>query len=127
MRSFALLSLLACVWLASAGSASAQEAAVLRGLDKVTGAAKDFIAPVDKPVAFGSLQITARACRQRPPEETPETSVYLEIWDAKRRTAEDGAKNAGSMVFRGWMFASSPALNALEHPTYDVWVISCKS
>jgi hypothetical protein len=36
-------------------------------------------------------------------------------------------KLPGNMIFSGWMFASSPALNALEHPVYDVWVIDCKT
>ncbi|MEZ5921142.1 MAG: DUF2155 domain-containing protein [Parvularculaceae bacterium] len=31
------------------------------------------------------------------------------------------------VIFSGWMFASSPALNPLDHPVYDVWVIDCKT
>ena len=29
--------------------------------------------------------------------------------------------------FSGGMFASSPALSALDHPRYDVWVVSCSN
>ena len=61
-----------------------------------------------------------RFCDKRPPEETPETSVFLEIIDIR-----PGGQPI--RVFTGWMFASSPALSALEHPTYDVWVIDCNT
>lgn len=107
--------------------AQAASAARLRGLDKISGQARDFVAPLNQPVKFGSLSIVARACEQRPPEETPpETSVYLTITQTPRASQQNGASPAGGEnLFQGWMFASSPALHALEHPTYDVWVISC--
>lgn len=103
-----------------AAPAAAREIAVLQGLDKVTARVSTFDAPVDEPVRFGSLEITARSCQKRPPEETPESAAFLEIRDIK-------PGEAPVSVFTGWMFASSPALNALEHPVYDVWVIDCKN
>lgn len=93
---------------------------VLRGLDKITGRAIDVNAPVGVPVRFGSLVITARICHTVPPEEPPETSAFLQIEDSQRGQAP-------KRVFSGWMFASTPALNALEHPVYDVWVVTCKT
>ena len=98
----------------------AERAAVLQGLDKVTARISTLEAPIDHPIRFGTLQITARYCRTRPPEEAPETSVFLEILELK--TGEPAVR-----VFGGWMFASSPALNALEHPVYDLRVIACKT
>ncbi|MBL4906285.1 MAG: DUF2155 domain-containing protein [Sneathiella sp.] len=95
------------------------EAVVLRALDKVTARTKDIIIYIDQTVKYGTLEITARKCLKRPPEDTPETSTFLEIREMKQD--EDPL-----LVFNGWMFASSPALNALEHPVYDVWVIDCK-
>ena len=100
--------------------AQAERAAILQGLDKVTARISTISAPIDHPVRFGALQITARYCRTRPPEETPETSVFLEILELK-------AGEPALRVFGGWMFASSPALNALEHPVYDLRVIACKT
>ena len=94
--------------------------AVLRGVDKITAAITDIEAPLDQPVIFGTLEIVARTCKKRPPVEPPEVSAFLEITD----TPPQGTPNR---VFTGWMFASSPALNALEHPVYDVWVIDCKT
>jgi len=99
----------------------------LNGLDKITGRILSFEAPVDKPAQFGSLQITARTCHKRPPEEPPETSAYLEIEDFGTAVMAASGKAKGQNVFSGWMFASSPALSALEHPIYDVWVIDCKT
>ena len=96
-----------------------KKTAVLGGLDKVTARVSKFTAPKDKHVRFKTLRILVRECFKRPPEETPETSVFLEIIDLR-----PGGKPL--RVFTGWMFASSPALSALEHPTYDVWVIDCK-
>ena len=94
--------------------------AVLRGLDKVTGRATDINTPAGVPVRFGTLTLTMRTCYTVPPEEPPETSAFLQIDEVL-----PGA--APKRLFSGWMFASTPALNALEHPTYDVWVITCKT
>ncbi len=99
----------------------------LNGLDKITGRIMSFDAPVDKPTLFGALQITARTCHKRPPEETPETSAYLEIVDFGTAASASNDKLKGQSIFSGWMFASSPALSALEHPIYDVWVIDCST
>lgn len=93
--------------------------AVLRGLDKVTARISTFDAPAGEEVRFGSLRILVQTCNKRPPEETPETSAFLEITDQR-------PNQPANRAFTGWMFASSPALNALEHPVYDVWVIDCK-
>lgn len=93
---------------------------IVRGLDKITGRAIDVAAPVGVPVRFGSLTITARYCYTVPPEEPPETNAFLQIDDGR---PGEPLKRA----FSGWMFASTPALSALEHPVYDVWVITCRT
>lgn len=110
--------------LGDAGDGPAGLVAVARALDKVTARSTELELPIGKPVRFGTLAITARACRSRPPEEPPETFAFLEIDDMP----PDGPANtSGKRVFTGWMMASSPALNALEHPVYDVWVLSCRT
>ena len=97
----------------------AEEAlAVLQGLDKVTARISTVRAPIGVKVRFGSLSIVARICRKTPPEEPPESAAFLEIDDVK-------LGETPQRIFSGWMFASSPALSALEHPVYDVWVIDC--
>jgi hypothetical protein len=92
---------------------------VLQGLDKITARTRTFRVPVGGSRNFGSLEITARHCDKTPPEEPPERKAFLEIVDV--RPDREAVK-----IFSGWMFASSPALNALEHPVYDVWVTDCQ-
>lgn len=93
---------------------------VLGGLDKVAARTAKFEANLKQQVFYNTLIITVQQCKTRPPEEPPESAAFLEIQESK----PDGTK---AKIFSGWMFASSPALNALEHPVYDVWVISCKT
>ena len=168
----------------------------LRALDKITARYTDIEINMNEIAHFGSLEILPRYCDKRPPEEFPETTAFLEVFDREFGTrgddlkidpallemgdeendlpvadpvdeileleeipafgaeaqeaaleeeapveaapvlAEpmptlpapevlDGPQAEGENIFRGWMFASSPALNALEHPVYDVWVINC--
>lgn len=97
------------------------QTAVLQGLDKVTARVSRIEVPVGGGVVtFGALEISADACYKRPPEETPESAAFLRI--AEQRTGE-----SAETIFSGWMFASSPALSALENAVYDVWVIDCIS
>ena len=98
---------------------AAAEVAVLQGLDKITARISTFEAPAGEVVHFGSLEIVAQSCQKTPPEEPPESAAFLEIVDV-RPDSESVA------LFSGWMYASSPAVSALEHPVYDVWVVDCK-
>ena len=110
--------LLALPFLAAAPTAAA-DVAVLQGLDKITARISTFEAPVDEIVRFGTFEIIARTCKKTPPEEPPERSAFLEITEVR-------PDSPSVPIFTGWMFASSPALSAVEHPVYDVWVIDCK-
>jgi hypothetical protein len=104
-------------------AARAETVAVLQGLDKTTARVSRIEAPVDKSVRFGTLVITVRACVKRPPEETPESAAFLQIDEVR----PGGTTVSAKRVFSGWMFASSPAVSALEDPIYDVVVLDCKS
>lgn len=92
----------------------------LRALDKITARITEVELPVGDEKKFGTLIIKARYCRSRPPQETPESFAYLEIDDVK-------VSGKRERIFDGWMLASSPAVSALEHAVYDVWVIGCKT
>jgi len=109
---------------AAAGPAAAQRA-VIRGLDKVTGHASDYTLSLGRAARIGPLEVIARACSKNAPEETPEVRIYLEVFD--HPPASEGEGSERRQIFHGWMFASSPGLNALEHPTYDIWAIDCRS
>lgn len=111
----------------------------LRALDKITGRFTDFQLKLGTPKVYGSLRIDLEVCFQTPPEEVPESAAFLRITAADAKQVQTMAVpraltpeemravgDSGSEThFSGWMFASSPGLNALEHPVYDVWVISC--
>lgn len=94
--------------------------AVLRGVDKITGRVSTMQGNVGEQINFGHLTIGVEKCYTRSPEETPENSAFLTITEKK----SDGTMTE---VFTGWMFSSNPALSAMEHPTYDIWVIGCKN
>jgi len=93
--------------------------ATFAGLDKITGRITSFDVYVNETVQFGALQITPRACYNRPATEVQRTSVFVEV---------DQVSLQGTIkrIFTGWMFADSPALNAVDHPVYDVWLTDCK-
>ena len=92
--------------------------AVLQGLDKVTARISTLTVPLERTERFGTLEVTVWACRKRPPEEPPESAVFLTVVE-RRRDAPP------ARLFQGWMFASSPAMSALEHPVYDIWALDC--
>jgi len=91
--------------------------AVLQGLDKITARVIELTLPNGQTLGFGGLVVRVSACNRRPPEEPPEAAAFIEIGDAKT--------NPATLLFRGWMFASSPAVSSFEHPVYDVRVLRC--
>jgi len=98
----------------------ANPVATFAGLDKITGRITRFDVYIDETVLFGALEITPRACYNRPPTETQRVSAFLEV-DQRSLTG------VSKRIFTGWMFADSPALNAVDHAIYDVWLIECKT
>jgi len=95
-------------------------ALVMRALDKITGRATVITAPINQPIQYATLTIVARYCYSTPQSETPETSAFVQIEDHR-------PDQKARRVFSGWMYASSPGLNGMEHPLYDVWVIRCRT
>ena len=104
--------------LATPAAAIPMDTVLLQGLDKITARVSQIKVPVGGTVTFGALQITARACDKHPPEEAPEAAAFLEVVEVK-------PDEKPVQRFSGWMFASSPALSALEHPVYDLIVLDC--
>lgn len=112
---------LAFVLLVAAGTASAQEAvdqgsgAVLRGLDKLNALTTDMTLANGERAALGGVEVELGECRY--PSGNPAGDAYAFLTIREAGIAEP--------VFRGWMIASSPALNPMNHPRYDVWVLRC--
>jgi hypothetical protein len=95
------------------------QTAELALLDKVTARTSMVSVPVGGQTEFGTLTISVARCMRRPPEEPAEAAAWITAADAR-------AGQGAAPSFRGWMFATSPALNPLQHPVYDVRVIACK-
>lgn len=117
-RAALVFTILAIVLAGSNASAEKLGIALLQGMDKVTARVTTITAPVGEVIKLGTLEIIARTCDKRPPEEPPESAAFLDIWEVREGSP-------ATSLYRGWMFASSPALSAMEHPVYDVWVLDC--
>jgi hypothetical protein len=103
------------------------DVAVLQALDKITAETVRFEAAVGKPVRYKSLVFTVKACERSTDEETtPDAIAYLTI-ESQPKAAPGKPTPAPRQAFRGWMYASSPGLHALEHPVYDAWLITCRA
>lgn len=87
----------------------------LRTLDKTSGEVIDVEMASGQTMAYGPLQVTLEECRY--PATNPSGDAFALLRIVEARAVEE--------LFAGWMIASSPALNALEHRRYDVWVLRC--
>lgn len=87
----------------------------LRAIDKLSGDVVDFDLAPGQTKQLGYIQVTLDECRYPTDNPAGDASAYLTV-----RSSQDDA-----IAFRGWMIASSPALNALDHARYDVWVLRC--
>ena len=91
------------------------DGARLKGLDKVSGQVTDLELGIGDKGTVGRIEVSVGDCRYPEDNQTGEGYAWLTITDPSR----------GTVLFQGWMVASSPALNALDHPRYDIWVIRC--
>lgn len=101
--------------------------AIIEAIDKITAERMRFEVVVGgRPVRFnGSLIFSARACEVTAPNESVNDAIaYLDITLQPKGTAVAGPPR---QLFRGWMFASTPAVSGLQHPVYDAWVVGCKA
>lgn len=104
---------------ASAQEWVSRQVATIQALDKVNARVSTLQARVNEPARFGTLTILVRSCQGRPADEVPDAAAWIEITDSR-------APAGSPPAFRGWMFAENPALNMLEHPVYDIRVLSCR-
>ncbi|KAA2313215.1 DUF2155 domain-containing protein [Pseudooceanicola sediminis] len=119
------LALAAAVFAATglAGTSQAQEdvslgtGVLLRGLDKIDGDTTDLQIRNGEVARFGSLEIGLRDCRY--PVGNPSGDAFASL------TIQETDAGEQKVLFDGWMIASSPALNALDHFRYDIWVLRC--
>jgi hypothetical protein len=95
------------------------QVAIFSALDKVTTRISKFEVELGKTATFGVLRVTPRACYSRPAAEEPKTTTFVEVDEVQL----DGKQKR---IFTGWMFAESPGLYGVEHPTFDVWLTHCE-
>jgi len=117
-RFLAVFLFAAAFWPAGAGAEYIPaKGAVLQGLDKITARVTELEMPNGAVGRFGKLVVRVSACNVHPPTEPPEAAAFVEIGDGRTQPA--------TLLFRGWMFASSPAVSPFEHPVYDIRVLRC--
>jgi hypothetical protein len=101
----------------AAGQQAVSEAtgAQLRGVDRINGEVFEIIIPSGETARFQSMAIKLNSCRYPVGNPSGDAFASLEIWETE----------TGKYLFVGWMIASSPALSAMDHPRYDIWVMRC--
>lgn len=87
----------------------------LRVLDKLTGVVTDLSLQQGDPAQMGFLSVKIIECRYPVDNPSGDAFTYIEVMDRKENT----------LLFSGWMLASAPALNAMDHSRYDVWALRC--
>ena len=93
----------------------------LTALDKITAKTSSIRLAIGDKKFFGSLEIKAFKCQYSEGGDTPDTVAYIQVKDLS-------AKNNNQVfVFNGWTFASSPTLQSIDHPIYDLWITSCEN
>ncbi|MEM7618500.1 MAG: DUF2155 domain-containing protein [Pseudomonadota bacterium] len=91
----------------------------IQALNKSTARTKTLTAKVGETIEYGSLFIKVQSCRKSEPLDKPEDASFLQIWEIPI------GKDKSEWAFSGWMFSSSPAVSAMDHAIYDVWVLEC--
>lgn len=91
----------------------------IQALNKSTARTQNFTIKVGETIEYGSLFIKLQACRKAEPLDKPEDAAFLQVWEVPI------GKDKSEWIFSGWMFSSSPAVSAMDHAIYDVWVLEC--
>ncbi|MFN4153747.1 MAG: DUF2155 domain-containing protein [Paracoccaceae bacterium] len=117
MKPLLLLALLLAPGVAAAQEMSSAPGGTLRFLDKVTGRVQDLSLSRGQSVTLGRLTVQLNECRYPRDNPAADAQAHLTVVDT----------SASRAMFAGWMLASSPALSAMDHPRYDIWVLSCDS
>ena len=92
--------------------------AQMHAMDKITGRVSIIDVPVGGEVKFGTFSVVVRKCNTNAEGEVPENYAFIDVTDKSFDKEEFN-------IFKGWMLSSSPAVNAIEHPIYDVWLLKC--
>ena len=93
----------------------------LKALDKITAKTSSIRVAVGAKKFFGPLEIKALKCQLSEDKDTSDTVAYIQVKDLSSKD------NNRVFLFNGWTFASSPTLQSIDHPIYDLWITSCEN
>ena len=93
----------------------------LTALDKITAKTSSIRLAIGDKKFFGSLEIKAFKCQLSEGGDTSDTVAYIQVKDLSSKD------NNQVFLFNGWQFASSPTLQSIDHPIYDLWITSCEN
>ena len=93
----------------------------IKALDKITAKTSSIRLPIGENFFFGTLEIKALKCELSEQNEFTDTVAYLQVKDLSTKN------NNQVFLFNGWTFASSPTLESIDHPIYDLWLVDCEN
>ena len=93
----------------------------LKALDKITAKTSTIRLAVGEKSFFGPLEIKALKCQLSENQDSLDTVAYIQVKDLYTKD------NNQVFLFNGWTFASSPTLQSIDHPIYDLWITSCEN
>ena len=93
----------------------------IKALDKITAKTSSIRLGIGEKNFFGPLEIKALKCQLSENDDFIDTVAYLQVKDL---SAKD---NNQVFLFNGWTFASSPTLQSIDHPVYDLWITGCEN
>tara|TARA_B000000460_G_scaffold108331_1_gene75927 strand:+ start:311 stop:841 length:531 start_codon:yes stop_codon:yes gene_type:complete len=93
----------------------------IKALDKITAKTSSIRVAVGEKKSLGSLEISALKCSISEKKDNPDTVAYIQVKDLSNKN------NDQVFLFNGWTFASSPTLQAIDHPVYDLWITDCEN
>ena len=93
----------------------------LKALDKITAKTSAIKLAIGEKKFFGTLEIKALKCQLSEKNDSTDTVAYLQVKDLSTKD------NNQVFLFNGWTFASSPTLQSIDHPIYDLWITSCEN
>ena len=91
----------------------------IKALDKITAKTSAIRLALGEKKFFGPLEIKALKCQLSEGSDSTDTVAYLQVKDLSVKD------NNQVFLFNGWTFASSPTLQSIDHPVYDLWITSC--
>ncbi|MBL8548081.1 MAG: DUF2155 domain-containing protein [Hyphomonadaceae bacterium] len=121
-----ILAAAAVMFTLSVGPAFAQRA-VVRGLDKITGHARDYTLTVGRPARVGPLEVVAGACdySSLSPGSPLQPRIWVEVYDNPQ--VSEGQQSERQLIFLGWLWGAISGDSALDHPTFEIWAMDCRS